>query len=144
MAKLSEFKKGLPETMAQSYPDEFIEKAAKCNDAEQIKAAWAQQLVTASLQTMQEKMKTATVSDAARGSIKRKPTEELERDSGDVTSERMAAINTLISASATSLPAASGAGPAVGVSPVAAHVPLNQEQKRMAAALKLQAALDAF
>ena len=144
MAKLSEFRRGLPEDMAKSYPEEFIEKAASCNDAEQIKAAWAQQLVTASLQTMQDRMIKSSTLDEARSSTKRKAGAQLDRESSDVTTERMAAINTLISASASAAPSLSGAGPAVDVSPVASHMPLNADQKRMAAALKLQAALDAF
>ena len=103
-----------------------------------MRAAWNQQLVTASLKTMHEKLN-ASATVAASSDRKRKPEEQSTRD---ITSERMAAINTLISASADRAGASDGAGPAT-VAPTGASA-LSPEQQRMAAALKISAALDAF
>jgi hypothetical protein len=92
-----------------------------------VRAAWNQQLVTASLKNMHEKMNAMSTETR-----KRKPDEQLT--DRDVTAERMSALNTLISASAEHAPGL----------PQAAPVPLTVEQQRMAAALKISAALDAF
>lgn len=141
---LSQFRASLPKAVAEEYPADLEKRAMATDDADVVRAAWNQQLVTASLKTMHEKM-------AADGPT---PTESQRKRKSDDDSSRtvdshewMAGINSLISASAERAPKTDGAGPAVDTGAAVMQsgaTGLTIEQQRMAAALKISAALDAF
>jgi hypothetical protein len=112
---LSQFRASLPKAVAEEYPVD-LEKRAMATD------------------------------DATESQRKRKSDDDEATRTVD-SHEWMAGINSLISASAERAPPTDGAGPAVDTGATVMQpgtTGLTVEQQRMAAALKISAALDAF
>lgn len=140
-SELTKFRSALPKPVAEEYDPELEKEAMATTDASVVRAAWNQQLVTASYASMHARI--AADADRTGGRSKRS-VDDMEAEEPDVTAERMAAINTLLSASAAHVAPSGesdGAGPAV---PEQTTSSMTAEQQRMAAAMKLATALDAF
>lgn len=140
---LSQFRASLPKAVAEEYPVDLEKRAMATDDADVVRAAWNQQLVTASLKTMHEKM----AADGPTESQRKRKSDDDEATRTVDSHEWMAGINSLISASAERVPPTDGAGPAVDTGATVMQpgtTGLTVEQQRMAAALKISAALDAF
>jgi len=133
---LKQFRSDLPDDVADALDPELQEQAMTTTDPDVVRAAWSQHMITASMTKMLQRKAALEQPSNDRKRKAEEPARESDKVR-DTTHERMAAINQLITGSASTMPTAT---PATSGS----TAKLTPEEMRTAASMKLAAAFDSF
>ena len=133
---LKQYRSDLPEHLEDALDPDLEKQAMTTTDPDVVRAAWSQHMITASMAKMLARQAAAEEPSSDR---KRKAEEPARSADVDATHERMKAINSLITGSASTMPP-----PAATPTTAGSDHRLTEEDLRTAGAMKLAAAFSSF